>query len=69
LRANQRERDMTSGLDSIRLMSEKAYLDATYASLIKENMMLEDPASAIEQIYREMYAKVEIAAASRNRNK
>jgi ATP-dependent Lhr-like helicase len=32
---------------------------AVYASVIKENMMLEDPASAIERIYREMYAKVE----------
>jgi ATP-dependent Lhr-like helicase len=27
---------------------------AIYASVIKENMMLEDPASAIERIYREM---------------
>ncbi|MEY2483238.1 MAG: ATP-dependent helicase Lhr and Lhr-like helicase [Verrucomicrobiota bacterium] len=35
---------------------------AIYASVIKENMMLEDPASAIERIYREMYAKVEAAA-------
>lgn len=35
---------------------------AIYASVIKENMMLEDPASAIERIYREMYAKVENAA-------
>jgi len=35
---------------------------AIHASVIKENMMLEDPASAIERIYREMYAKVEIAA-------
>ena len=34
---------------------------AIYASVIKENMMLEDPASAIERIYREMYAKVENA--------
>jgi ATP-dependent Lhr-like helicase len=42
---------------------------AIYASVIKENMMLEDPASAIERIYREMYAKVEGAAAIRNRNK
>ncbi|PYJ10265.1 MAG: helicase [Verrucomicrobia bacterium] len=32
---------------------------AIYASVIKESMMLEDPASAIERIYREMYAKVE----------
>jgi ATP-dependent Lhr-like helicase len=35
-----------------------------YASVIKENMMLEDPTVAIERIYREMYAKVETAAAS-----
>jgi ATP-dependent Lhr-like helicase len=35
---------------------------AIYASVIKENMMLEDPASAIERIYREMYAKVESVA-------
>jgi len=37
---------------------------AIFASVIKENMMLEDPASAIERIYREMYAKVESAAAA-----
>jgi ATP-dependent Lhr-like helicase len=37
---------------------------AIYASVIKENMMLEDPASALERIYREMYARVEDAAAS-----
>jgi ATP-dependent helicase Lhr and Lhr-like helicase len=36
---------------------------AMYASVIKETMMLEDPTSAIERIYREMYAKVESAAA------
>ena len=30
-----------------------------YASMIKESMMLEDPASALERIYLEMYAKVE----------
>ena len=30
-----------------------------YASVIKESMMLEDPASALERIYHEMYAKVE----------
>lgn len=36
---------------------------AIYASVIKENMMLEDPTSAIERIYREMYAKVESVAA------
>jgi ATP-dependent Lhr-like helicase len=34
---------------------------AIYASVIKENMMLEDPTAAIERIYREMYAKVESA--------
>jgi len=32
---------------------------AIYASVIKENMMLEEPNAAIERIYREMYAKVE----------
>ena len=32
-----------------------------YASVIKESMMLEDPAAAIERIYYEMYAKVEEA--------
>jgi len=30
-----------------------------YASVIKESMMLEDPASALERIYRELYGKVE----------
>jgi ATP-dependent Lhr-like helicase len=30
-----------------------------YASVIKESMMLEDPASAIERIYHEMYARLE----------
>jgi ATP-dependent Lhr-like helicase len=30
-----------------------------YASVIKESMMLEDPASAIERIYYEMYARLE----------
>lgn len=30
-----------------------------YASVIKENMMLEDPAAAIERIYFEMYSRVE----------
>ncbi len=34
-----------------------------YASRIKENMMLEDPATAIERIYFEMYARVEQVAA------
>ena len=35
-----------------------------YASVIKESMMLEDPASALERIYHEMYAKVESTAAA-----
>jgi ATP-dependent helicase Lhr and Lhr-like helicase len=35
-----------------------------YASRIKESMMLEDPATAIERIYFEMYAQVERATAS-----
>jgi ATP-dependent helicase Lhr and Lhr-like helicase len=39
---------------------------AIYASVIKENMMLEDPTAAIERIYREMYAKVESVTASAN---
>src|SRR5438874_12130045 len=30
-----------------------------YASKIKESMMLEDPAAAVERIYHEMYARVE----------
>ena len=34
-----------------------------YASRIKESMMLEDPATAIERIYFEMYAQVERATA------
>jgi ATP-dependent Lhr-like helicase len=34
-----------------------------YASVIKESMMLEDPAAAIERIYHEMYAKVKSTAA------
>jgi ATP-dependent Lhr-like helicase len=38
---------------------------AMYASVIKENMMLEDPTSAIERIYREMYAKVKSVTSSR----
>jgi ATP-dependent Lhr-like helicase len=37
---------------------------AIYASVIKENMMLEDPTAAIERIYREMYAKVERVTAT-----
>ncbi|HEX4630396.1 MAG TPA: DEAD/DEAH box helicase [Chthoniobacterales bacterium] len=39
---------------------------AMYASVIKETMMLEDPTSAIERIYREMYSKVESAAADQS---
>jgi len=35
-----------------------------YASKIKESMMLEDPAAAVERIYHEMYARVEQIAAS-----
>ena len=35
---------------------------AIYASKIKESMMLEDPAAAIERIYREMYDRVEAVA-------
>jgi ATP-dependent Lhr-like helicase len=35
-----------------------------YASVIKETMMLEDPAVAVERIYREMYARVEQLAAT-----
>ena len=34
-----------------------------YASKIKESMMLEDPAAAVERIYHEMYARVEQIAA------
>ncbi|MBA3834091.1 MAG: DEAD/DEAH box helicase [Chthoniobacterales bacterium] len=34
-----------------------------YASKIKENMMMEDPATAIERIYFEMYSRVEQVAA------
>jgi hypothetical protein len=30
-----------------------------YASKIKESMMLEDPAAALERIYFEMYSRVE----------
>ncbi|MFN2474953.1 MAG: DEAD/DEAH box helicase [Chthoniobacterales bacterium] len=35
-----------------------------YASKIKESMMLEDPQTAIERIYREMYARVEAVTSS-----
>jgi ATP-dependent Lhr-like helicase len=38
-----------------------------YASVIKESMMLEDPATALERIYYEMYSKVECAAAKSER--
>ena len=38
---------------------------AIYASKIKESMMLEDPAAAIERIYREMYDRVEAVAQRR----
>jgi ATP-dependent helicase Lhr and Lhr-like helicase len=37
---------------------------AIYASKIKESMMLEDPAAAIERIYAEMYARVQHATTS-----
>ena len=40
-----------------------------YASKIKESMMLEDPASAIERIYFEMYARVEQVAAGSPKGK
>ena len=40
---------------------------AIYASKIKESMMLEDPAAAIERIYREMYDRVESVAQSQKR--
>ena len=36
-----------------------------YASKIKESMMLEDPATAIERIYFEMYSRVERVTESR----
>src|SRR5437868_8214343 len=35
-----------------------------YASKIKETMMLEDPAVAIERIYRELYARVRQVAST-----
>ncbi len=37
-----------------------------YASKIKENMMLEDPAAALERIYFEMYARVQRATAAKS---
>ena len=37
-----------------------------YASVIKESMMLEDPAAALERIYHEMYAQIEEIAAGEN---
>jgi ATP-dependent Lhr-like helicase len=36
-----------------------------YASVIKESMMLEDPAIAIERIYHEMYGKVKSVSQAR----
>ena len=42
---------------------------AIYASKIKESMMLEDPAAAIERIYAEMYARVEQVAAGNSKTK
>jgi ATP-dependent helicase Lhr and Lhr-like helicase len=38
-----------------------------YASKIKETMMLEDPAVAVERIYHELYARVEQLAAANER--
>ena len=43
----------------LELQAVSPFSFAIYASVIKENMMLEDPTAAIERIYREMYAKVE----------
>lgn len=41
-----------------------------YASKIKETMMLEDPAVAVERIYRELYARVrQVAVVNENRTK
>jgi len=37
-----------------------------YASKIKESMMLEDPSSAIERIYHEMYARLETVTGENN---
>jgi ATP-dependent Lhr-like helicase len=53
--------DEVQGFDwkLVELRAVSPFSFAIYASVIKENMMLEDPASAIERIYREMYAKVE----------
>jgi hypothetical protein len=40
-----------------------------YASAIRETMMLEDPAMAVERIYREMYSRVEaVTAAAKSDN-
>ena len=36
-----------------------------YASVIKESMMLEDPAVAIERIYHEMYGRLETVTGRR----
>ena len=38
-----------------------------YASVIKESMMLEEPASALERIYHEMFARLEAISGSRDR--
>jgi ATP-dependent Lhr-like helicase len=48
----------------VELLVVSPFSFAIYASVIKENMMLEDPTAAIERIYREMYAKVESATSS-----
>ncbi len=40
-----------------------------YASVIKESMMLEDPAAAIERIYRELYLSVQSKIADRKNAK
>lgn len=40
-----------------------------YASKIKESMMLEDPAAAVERIYHEMYARVEQLAHEQERRR
>ena len=58
--------DEVDGVDwkLLELPAVSPFSFAIYASVIKENMMLEDPTAAIERIYREMYAKVESATAS-----
>jgi ATP-dependent Lhr-like helicase len=47
------------GWKLVELPAVSPFSFAIYASVIKENMMLEDPTAAIERIYREMFAKVE----------